>query len=119
MQNSTTNHSESVLLILTLPYGDSCRIRMHRQDTASDLISRLISEGRLRPGRYSLILEGSGSINAFTALSQLLDRDVTEARGEVVLQLSRIRVQRLYGCPTAVTEQAEQLAGCTVTRTPL
>ena len=110
-----------VLLNLTLPDGGTCQVRVEPQDTVNVLIDLLVNNGLLRPGRYDLILEGRKYPNPFSPLGMLISPDATEVQGEIIMTLrsSYRRMQLLYGCPTAVTEQAEQLAGCMVTRTSL
>lgn len=115
-----TNDQEQVLLTLTLPSGKTCRVRASRRYTGEMLIDTLISKGILPLAEYEFCLEYSGYSDPYATLDEILMPGVTEAAGRITeLQTRPFHGQLLYGCPTAVTEQADRLTDCTVTRTEL
>lgn len=115
-----TNDQEKVLLTLRLPSGKTCQVRASRRYTGEMLIDALIRKGILPLAEYEFYLEYSGYYDPYASLGEILTPDVTEAAGRITeLQNRPFRGQLLYGCPTAVTAEADLLTDCTVTRTLL
>lgn len=121
------NSTGSLELEVLLPSGRSCWATVQPTTLGTELVDRLIERGRIEPGQYVFLVHGRIRVDVRKPVGGLFWPGETSAR----VELWRIdgdgperpdhyeHMQVLYGCPTAVTPQAEQLVGCTVTREKL
>lgn len=122
--NAMTNGEKQVLLVLTLPSGRTCRAKVHRNNTGQELIDALVEQGLIAPGRYEFLTVQGVCEEPCEPLGALFAPGADQACARL-RELPEdwppdySRMQVLYGCPTAVTQQAERLRDCTVTKTEL
>lgn len=127
MDENRMNGVDKLELKLTLPSGRRCRAKMPPTTMGAELVDRLIERGWIEPGWYEFVLYGRIHVDAACPVGELYGLGETSAQAELVRKVvdepdwpdDYRRMQVLYGCPTAVTDQADKIADCTVTRTEL
>lgn len=125
-----SNIPERVHLTLTLPSGKVCRIGVRRENTGDELIAALLKKGLIEEDSYGFVAEDNRFIMSDMPLDFLFAPGASQATALLTTPFpyhpadsdeywDDFDTAELYGCPTAVTAQADQLTNCTVTRTDL
>lgn len=128
-RNALPHNPDQILLLLTLPSGKVCRITASRESTAAELIAALQERNYVAEGTYGFMREDGLFIMADMPLSRLYAPGAHQATAVLTPPpqypedddetWTPFGAEELYGCPTAVTAQADLLTDCTVTRTDL
>lgn len=123
-----TGKTNALELKLRLPSGMRCRAMVLPENMGTEVVDRLIERGWLKPGQYEFVAHGNIHMTVHQPVGRLFWPGETstsvevrrlDASGRPEKPDDYKRMQLLYGCPTAVTEQADRLTDCMVTRTAL